>query len=73
MSGRSPMRSTNEPTSGATVMIISSDVESLMRFTPRMGMLYRGELIYDGDTRAMVDSKNAVVRQFVRGLTEGPL
>ena len=59
--------------SGATVFVISSDVDALMRFSPRMAMLYRGKLLYDGSTREMVDSPDPVVRQFVNGLLEGPL
>jgi phospholipid/cholesterol/gamma-HCH transport system ATP-binding protein len=59
--------------SGATVLAVSSDVEALRNFAPRMIMLYRGQLRYDGPTREIADSSDAVVRQFVRGETEGPL
>lgn len=58
---------------GATVIIVSSDVEALMSFAPRMVMLYRGCLRYDGPTDAMANSPDPVVRQFVRGELEGPL
>jgi phospholipid/cholesterol/gamma-HCH transport system ATP-binding protein len=58
---------------GATVIAVSSDVEALMKFAPRMGMLYKGQLRYDGETARMADSDDAVVRQFVRGELEGPL
>jgi phospholipid/cholesterol/gamma-HCH transport system ATP-binding protein len=59
--------------SGATVLAVSSDVDALKQFAPRMIMLYRGKLRYDGPTQQMADSSDAVVRQFVRGETEGPL
>jgi phospholipid/cholesterol/gamma-HCH transport system ATP-binding protein len=59
--------------SGATVVAVSSDVDALMKFAPRMAMLHRGKLRYDGDTAHIGDSDDAVVRQFVRGETEGPL
>ena len=59
--------------SGATVLAVSSDVEALTKFAPRMIMLYRGKLRYDGSTQEIADSSDAVVRQFVRGETEGPL
>jgi phospholipid/cholesterol/gamma-HCH transport system ATP-binding protein len=58
---------------GATVVAVSSDVEALMQFAPRMAMLHRGRLRYDGETARIRDSDDAVVRQFVRGETEGPL
>jgi phospholipid/cholesterol/gamma-HCH transport system ATP-binding protein len=59
--------------SGATVVVISSDVEALRAFAPRLGMLHDGRLRYDGDARAIADSDDPVVRQFVRGALEGPL
>jgi phospholipid/cholesterol/gamma-HCH transport system ATP-binding protein len=58
---------------GATVIAVSSDVEALQRFAPRMAMLYRGQLRYDGETARIADSDDPVVRQFVRGEVEGPL
>jgi phospholipid/cholesterol/gamma-HCH transport system ATP-binding protein len=58
---------------GATVIAVSSDVEALSRFAPRLGMLYRGRLRYDGETARIADSDDAVVRQFVRGEVDGPL
>jgi phospholipid/cholesterol/gamma-HCH transport system ATP-binding protein len=58
---------------GATVVAVSSDVDALMKFAPRMAMLHRGKLRYDGPTDAIRDSDDPVVRQFVRGETEGPL
>jgi phospholipid/cholesterol/gamma-HCH transport system ATP-binding protein len=58
---------------GATVVAVSSDVDALMQFAPRMAMLHRGKLRYDGETARIRDSDDAVVRQFVRGETEGPL
>jgi phospholipid/cholesterol/gamma-HCH transport system ATP-binding protein len=59
--------------SGATVIAVSSDVEALMKFAPRMAMLHGGKLRYDGETAHIRDSDDPVVRQFVRGETEGPL
>jgi phospholipid/cholesterol/gamma-HCH transport system ATP-binding protein len=62
--------------SGATVVVISSDVDALQKFAPRLGMLHDGTLRYDGDARAIADSDDALVRQFVRGAIDfdgGPL
>ncbi len=59
--------------SGATVLMVSSDLDRLLTVTDRVGMLYRGELIFDGTTREAQQSSEPRVRQFVHGLTEGPL
>jgi phospholipid/cholesterol/gamma-HCH transport system ATP-binding protein len=59
--------------SGATVIMVSSDLDRLLTVTDRVGMMYRGELLFDGTTeeaRACVEPR---VRQFLHGLTEGPL
>lgn len=58
---------------GATVIAVSSDVDALRRFSPRMAMLYQGRLRYDGPTAQIADSGDPVVRQFVSGALEGPL
>jgi phospholipid/cholesterol/gamma-HCH transport system ATP-binding protein len=58
---------------GATVVMVSSDLDRLLTVTDRVGMLYRGELIFDGTTDEARASVEPRVRQFVHGLTEGPL
>jgi phospholipid/cholesterol/gamma-HCH transport system ATP-binding protein len=58
---------------GATVIAVSSDVDALRQFAPRMAMLYGGTLRYDGPTAQIADCDDPVVRQFVRGALEGPL
>jgi phospholipid/cholesterol/gamma-HCH transport system ATP-binding protein len=58
---------------GATILIVSSDLPALLRFAGRVLMLYRGRLRYDGPAAAIADSDDAVVRQFVRGDLTGPL
>lgn len=59
--------------SGATVIMVSSDLDRLLTVTDRVGMMYRGQLIFDGTTEEAKSSKEPHVRQFVHGLTEGPL
>ncbi|MDB4970058.1 MAG: transporter related protein [Myxococcales bacterium] len=59
--------------SGATVIVISSDVDALRRFAPRIALLHGGRLRYDGPSDTIADSDDPVVRQFVRGALEGPL
>ncbi len=57
----------------ATVVMVSSDLDRLLTVTDRVGMLYRGRLIFDGSTEEAKISRDPYVRQFVHGLTEGPL
>ncbi len=59
--------------SNATVLMVSSDLDRLLTVTDRVGMLYRGELIFDGTTEEAQRSREPRVNQFVHGLTEGPL
>ncbi|MGH7294695.1 MAG: ABC transporter ATP-binding protein [Polyangiaceae bacterium] len=58
---------------GATVVMVSSDLDRLLTVTDRVGMMYRGELIFDGTTEEARGCVEPRVRQFVHGLTEGPL
>jgi phospholipid/cholesterol/gamma-HCH transport system ATP-binding protein len=57
----------------ATVVMVSSDLDRLLTVTDRVGMLYRGKLIFDGTTAEAKACTDPYVRQFVHGLTEGPL
>ena len=58
---------------GATVIMVSSDLDRLLTVTDRIGMLYRGRLVFDGTTAEAKASDDPLVRQFVHGLTDGPL
>jgi phospholipid/cholesterol/gamma-HCH transport system ATP-binding protein len=58
---------------GSTAVMVSSDLDRLLTVTDRVGMMYRGELIFDGTTDEARSSAEPCVRQFVHGLTEGPL
>lgn len=57
----------------ATVVMVSSDLDRLLTVTDRVGMLYKGELIFDGTTEEAKRSTEPRVKQFVHGHTEGPL
>lgn len=59
--------------SGATVVMVSSDLDRMLPVTDRIGMMYQGQLIFDGTTDEARRSSNPYVYQFVNGLTEGPL
>jgi phospholipid/cholesterol/gamma-HCH transport system ATP-binding protein len=57
----------------ATVIMVSSDLDRLLTVTDRVGMMYKGELIFDGTTREAQESQEPRVHQFIHGLTDGPL
>ncbi len=57
----------------ATVVMVSSDLDRLLSVTDRVGMLFEGRLIFDGTTAEAKACSEPRVRQFVHGLTEGPL
>jgi phospholipid/cholesterol/gamma-HCH transport system ATP-binding protein len=59
--------------SGATVVMVSSDLDRLLTVTDRVGMMYRGRLIFDGSTEEAKASRNPYVHQFVHGIPDGPL
>ena len=57
----------------ATVVMVSSDLDRLLTVTDRVGMLYKGELIFDGTTEEAKRSTEPRVKQFVHGHTAGAL
>lgn len=59
--------------SGSTVLMVSSDLDRLLTVTDRVGMMLGGELIFDGTTDEARTTDEPRVRQFVHGLTTGPL
>ncbi len=58
---------------GATVVMVSSDLERLFSVTDRIGMLHEGRLVFDGTTEEALAATDPLVRQFVHGLATGPL
>jgi phospholipid/cholesterol/gamma-HCH transport system ATP-binding protein len=59
--------------SGATVLMVSSDLDRMLTVTDRVGMMYKGRLIFDGTTAEAYASEDPFVHQFVHGIPEGPL
>lgn len=56
-----------------TVIMVSSDIDRLLTVTDRVGMMYRGSLVFDGATSDAKKSEHPHVKQFIHGLAEGPL
>ena len=61
------------PADGATAIVISSDVAGVLTIADRVGMLHRGRIIFEGTVAEAKASEIPEVKQFVHGLTEGPL
>lgn len=59
--------------SGATVVMVSSDLDRLLPVTDRIGVLLDGKLAFDGSVADAKSSENEAVRQFVTGSPDGPL
>jgi len=58
---------------GTTCIVVSSDVSGVLSIADRVGMLHNGNLIFDGSVDEARSSTIPAVKQFVHGLTEGPL
>lgn len=59
--------------SGSTTLVVSSDLDNLLATVERVGMVLNGNLVFDGTPEEARASTDPAVRQFVHGLTEGPL
>ncbi len=56
-----------------TSVVVTHEMDSAYRIAHRMVLLDRGKFIVSGTPKQMRESKDPLVRQFVHGLTEGPL
>lgn len=59
--------------SGATAIVVSSDLDRLLTITDRVGMMHRGRVLFEGTTEEARASREPHVHQFVHGLPDGPL
>ena len=58
---------------GITSVVVTHEMDSAFRIADRMVLLDRGKFIVSGTPDEMRNSQDPLVRQFVHGLTEGPL
>jgi len=58
---------------GVTSVVVTHEMDSAFRIADRMVLLDRGKFIVSGAPDEMRTSTDPLVRQFVHGLTEGPL
>ena len=58
---------------GVTSVVVTHEMDSAFRIADRMVLLDRGKFIVSGTADEMKNSTDPLVKQFVYGLTEGPL
>jgi phospholipid/cholesterol/gamma-HCH transport system ATP-binding protein len=58
---------------GVTSVVVTHEMDSAFRIADRMVLLDRGKFIVSGTPDEMRTSTDPLVKQFVHGLTEGPL
>ncbi len=59
--------------SGATCVVVSSDLDRLLPICDRLGVLVHGKILFDGTVDDAKRSGDERVHQFVHGLPDGPL
>ncbi|HMO25808.1 MAG TPA: ABC transporter ATP-binding protein [Tepidisphaeraceae bacterium] len=58
---------------GVTSVVVTHEMDSAFRIADRMVLLDRGKFIVSGTPEEMRNSTDPLVRQFIHGLTSGPL
>jgi phospholipid/cholesterol/gamma-HCH transport system ATP-binding protein len=58
---------------GVTSVLVTHDIQSIVRVASRIAMIHRGRIIASGTVEEMEQCEDATVRQFMRGETEGPI
>jgi phospholipid/cholesterol/gamma-HCH transport system ATP-binding protein len=56
----------------ATTIVISHDV-SIFKYSDSVAMLYEGAIVHKESAHNIWNSDNAMIRQFIHGLSDGPL
>ncbi|URA10771.1 ABC transporter ATP-binding protein [Thermospira aquatica] len=56
-----------------TFVVVTHDIRSAFFIGDRIGMLYKGKLIFEGTPQDFQHTENPYVRQFVEGLSKGPI
>jgi phospholipid/cholesterol/gamma-HCH transport system ATP-binding protein len=57
---------------GASAISITHDMNSLRHIADRVGLLFKGQLVWMGTLKEMESTTNAYVNQFIHGLPHGP-
>lgn len=58
---------------GASIVVISSDIDRLIPLVDRVAMMHHGRIIFQGTAAQLSESQLPLIRQFVEGRVDGPL
>jgi len=58
---------------GVTSIVVSHDLRSIFGVADRVAMLYKGHFIIDGSPKALRESDDPIVQQFINGRPDGPM
>ncbi len=58
---------------GASILVVSSDVDRLLPAVDQVAMIHRGRIVYQGAPDQIGTSNQPVISQFVEGRLDGPL
>jgi len=56
-----------------TSVVVTHDMKSAYTVADRIAMMYHGKIIFEGGAEEIQNSDNAVVHQFINGLSKGPI
>jgi phospholipid/cholesterol/gamma-HCH transport system ATP-binding protein len=59
--------------SGTTAIAVTHDMKSAYKISDKIAMLFEGKILAMGSPQEIQNSSNAVVRQFIAGLSIGPI
>lgn len=58
---------------GATIVVVSSDIDRLLPLVDRIAVMYQGRVIFQGTHAELALSHQPLIRQFIEGQVDGPL
>ncbi|MFN4217497.1 MAG: ABC transporter ATP-binding protein [Brevinematales bacterium] len=56
-----------------TFVVVTHDIKSALFVGDRIGMLYKGKLLFEGTPEELAKTTNPYVKQFVEGRSQGPI
>ena len=56
-----------------TSVVVTHDMQSVFRISDRVAMIHKGSVVTVDTPKAIRDSKDEYVKQFINGLPEGPI
>jgi len=56
-----------------TSIVVTHDMKSAYKVADKIAMLYQGKIIAEGTSEEIQHTKNAIVHQFINGLSHGPI